>query len=77
MAQERDERRRQAMYQMNDLDMWNRRRNELLREAEKGRLIQRLKATRTKGSNRFRNMFSARAMEAPAHLCVEDGGRAA
>lgn len=64
------------MYQMNDLDMWHRRRNELLREAEKGRLIRRLRAMRPKGAARFRNMFSARAVEAPAHLCVEDGGRA-
>ena len=25
---------------------------------------------------RFRTMFSARPMEPPSHLCVEDGGRA-
>ena len=63
------------MYQMNDMDMWNQRRNELLREAENGRLMRRLKAMRPKGAARFRNMFSARAMEAPARLCVEDGGQ--
>ena len=64
------------MYQMNDLDMWNQRRNDLLREAEKGRLMRRLKAMRPMGVARFRTMFSARPMEPPSHLCVEDGGRA-
>jgi hypothetical protein len=64
------------MYQMNDLDMWNQRRNELLREAETGRLIRRLKAMRPKGTVRLLNMFSARTIETPAHLCAEDGGRA-
>lgn len=76
MAQARDERRRQAVYQMNDLDMWNQRRNDLLREAETGRLIRRLKAMRPKGTARLRSMFSARAIETPARLCAEDGGRA-
>jgi hypothetical protein len=64
------------MYRMNDLDVWKQRRNELVREAETGRLIRRLKAVRPKGTARLRSMFSARAMEAPAHLCAEDGGRA-
>jgi hypothetical protein len=64
------------MYQMNDLDMWNQRRDELLREAENGCLIRRLKAMRKGRVARFRSLLSARAMEAPSHLCVEDGGRA-
>jgi flagellar motor switch protein FliG len=75
MEQTRDQRRRQAMYQMNDLDMWNQRRNDLLREAENGRLTRLLKATRPARTTWFRNMLSARAIEAPSRLCVEDGGR--
>ena len=64
------------MYQMNDLELWNQRRHDLLKEAEVGRLARMLRAMRPKRGPRSRSTLSARTIEAPAHLCVEDGGRA-
>lgn len=41
------------MYGPNELDVWRRRREELAREAENGRLARRLRAERPKGVPRF------------------------
>jgi hypothetical protein len=40
------ERRKEAMYQLNELDLWHQRRDELLREAENERLARHLRAAR-------------------------------
>jgi hypothetical protein len=43
------------MYQMNDLELWHQRRDELLREVEVDRLARRHRATRPKGGSRTAN----------------------
>jgi hypothetical protein len=42
-VQTRDERRRRATYQMNEMELWNQRRHELVREVESGRPARRPK----------------------------------
>jgi hypothetical protein len=43
------------MYQLNAMDLWRERSNELLREAENNRLARRLKAPRPKSASRATN----------------------
>ena len=59
------------MYQMNEMELWNQRRHELVREAESGRL-----ARRPKKAVRLWGALLGRALEAPARLRTEDAGRA-
>jgi hypothetical protein len=56
-AQTRDERRRRAMYQMDEMEFWNGRRHDLVREAGDGRLARRLRAARPKRVARFRSVL--------------------
>jgi hypothetical protein len=53
VAQTKDERRRRAMYRMNEMEFWNGRRHELVREAEDGRLTWRLREATPKRVTRF------------------------
>jgi hypothetical protein len=64
------------MYQMNEMELWNQRRQELAREAEAGRLARRLRTARPKRAARFRSALLGRALDAPARLRAEGGGRA-
>jgi hypothetical protein len=43
------------MYQMNDLELWHQRRDELLRDAEGERLARRVRARHPKGASRTAN----------------------
>jgi hypothetical protein len=70
VGQVRDERRRQAMYRMNEMELWNQRRHEVAREVEAGRLVRRAKATR------FWGTLFGRMLEAPVRHHAESGGRA-
>jgi len=64
------------MCQINEIELWNQRRHELVREAEGGRLGRRLKAARPKRAARFRSALLGRALDVPVGLRAEDGGRA-
>ena len=57
------------MYQMNDIDLWRQHHEDLLREAEEGRLVRRLKAARAKRAARRWNALLGRAP-----VLVEAGG---
>jgi hypothetical protein len=70
-AQTKVERWRRAMYQMNEMELWNQRRHELVHEAESGRL-----ARRPKKAVRLWGALLGRALEAPTRLRAEDAGRA-
>ncbi len=48
------------MYQMNDIDLWRQHREDLLREAEDGRIVRRLKAARPKRAARRWNALLGR-----------------
>ena len=61
------------MYQVNEMEFWNGRRHELVREAKDGRLARRLRAARPKRTARFRSVLFGRA---PVRLRAESGGRA-
>ena len=61
------------MYQMNEMELWNGRRHELVREAEDGRLTRRLRAAGPKRAARFRSVLFGRA---PVRLRAESSGRA-
>jgi hypothetical protein len=61
------------MYQMNEMELWNGRRHELVREAEGGLLARRLRAARPKRARLFRSAFFGRA---PASFRAESSGRA-
>jgi hypothetical protein len=76
MARTRDERRRRAMHGMNEMDLWTQRRHELVREAEGGRLVRRLRAARPKRVARFRSALFGRSLEAPVLPRAASGGRA-
>jgi hypothetical protein len=73
VAQTKDERRRRAMYRMNEMEFWNGRRHELVREAEDGRLARRLRVASPKRVARFRSVLFGRA---PLHLRAQSSGRA-
>jgi hypothetical protein len=73
VAQTRDEKRRRAMYQMNEMELWNGRRHVLVREAEDGRPARRLRAARPKRVARFRSVLFGRV---PVGLRAESSGRA-
>jgi hypothetical protein len=75
-AQTRDERRRRAMHGMNEMDLWNQRRHELVREAEGGRLARRLRVARPKRVARFRSALFGRGLEAPVLPRAARDGRA-
>jgi hypothetical protein len=68
-AQTKDERRRRAMYQMNEMELWSRRRHELVRKAES-------LARRPKRAVRMWSALLGWALEAPVRLRAEDAGRA-
>jgi hypothetical protein len=70
-AQTKDQRRKRAMYQMNEMELWNQRRYELVHEAEIGR-----RARRPKRAVRFQNALFGRVLEATVRLRAADGGRA-
>jgi hypothetical protein len=76
MAQTRDERRRRAMYRMDEMDVWTERGRELAREAEGGRLARRLRTERPKRVARFRSALFGRSLEAPVLPRAASGGRA-
>jgi len=57
------------MYQMNEMELWSRRRHELVREAES-------LARRPKRAVRLGSAFLGWALEAPVRLRAEDAGRA-
>jgi hypothetical protein len=76
MARTRDERRRRAMHGMNEMDLWNERRHELVREADGERLARRLRAARPKRVARFRSALFGRSLEAPVLPRAASGGRA-
>ena len=59
------------MHQMNEMEFWNGRRHELVREAFFGRL-----ARRPKKAVRLWGVLSGWALEAAVHMRAEDAGRA-
>jgi hypothetical protein len=73
VAQTKDERRRRVMYRMNEMEFWNGRRHELVREAEDGSLARRLTAESPKRVARFRSVHFERA---PVHLRAQSSRRA-
>jgi uncharacterized protein YceH (UPF0502 family) len=73
VAQTKGERRRRAMYRMNEIEFWNGRRHELVREAEDGRLARRLKVASPKRVARFRSVLFGRV---PLHLRAQSSGQA-
>jgi hypothetical protein len=75
-AQTEVERRERAMYQMNEMELWNQRRRELVREAEEGRLVRRMRAERPKRAARFRSVLFGRSLEALVRPRAASGGRA-
>ena len=64
------------MYRMNEMDLWTQRHNELVREAENGRLARRLRAARPKRIAWFRSTLLGRLFEAPVRSRAASGGRA-
>jgi hypothetical protein len=64
------------MYRMNEMDLWNQRRHELVREAEGGRLARRLGAARPKRGAWFRSALFGRSLEAPVLPRAASSGRA-
>jgi hypothetical protein len=73
VGQTKDERRRRAMYRMNEVEFWNGRRHELVHKAEDGRLTWRLRAASPKRVARSRSGLFERA---PVHLRAQSSGRA-
>jgi hypothetical protein len=73
VAKTKDEGRRRAMYRMNEMEFWNGRRHELVREAEDGRLALRPRVASPKRVARFRSVHFERA---PVHLRAQSSGRA-
>jgi hypothetical protein len=73
VAKTKDEGRRRAMYRMNEMEFWNGRRHELVREAEDGRLALRPRVASPKRVARFRSVFIGRG---PQHLRAQSSGRA-
>jgi hypothetical protein len=73
VIQTRNERRRRAMYRMNEIEFWNGRRHELVREAEHGRLAPRLRAASPMWVAWFQSVLFGRA---PLHLRALSSGRA-
>ena len=64
------------MYQMNELELWNQRRHELLREAEGEHLARRMRATRPKKAAWIRSALLGRSralVGAPGDLRAGDG----
>jgi hypothetical protein len=64
------------MHGMNEMDLWNQRRQELVRESEGGRLVRRLRAARPKRVARFRSALFGRSFEAPVLPRAASGGQA-
>jgi hypothetical protein len=64
------------MYRMDEMDLWTRRRHELAREAESGRLARRLRATRPKRTARLRSALFGRIFEAPVRSRAASDGQA-
>ena len=61
------------MYQMNEMELWNGHRHDLVREAEDGRLAWRPRAASPKRVARFRSGLFERT---PVHLRAQSSGRA-
>ena len=64
------------MYQVNEMELWIQRRQELVRESDSGRLARRLKGARSKMAVRLWGAHLGWALEAPVRLRAEDGGKA-
>jgi hypothetical protein len=73
VAQTKHERRRRAMYRMNEMEFWNGRRHELVREAQDGRLVLRLRVASPRRAAWFRSVFFG---QGPLHLRAQSSGRA-
>ena len=61
------------MYQMNEMELWNGRRHELVQETEDGRLARSLRAARPKWAHLFRSVLFGRA---PVGLRAHSSGQA-
>jgi len=62
------------MYRMDEIELWNGRRHELVREAEDGRIARRLRAARPKMVARLWGVLSGWAPQASVR--AESSGRA-
>lgn len=64
------------MYRMNEIEVWNQRRDELVREAEGEHLARSLRAGRPGRAAWLRDVLFGRTLEAPVAPCAQSGGRA-